>query len=83
MDSCLTLRNELSKETHILTKQEALLGRGTWVESRRENPGLCSVMWLATSGFTVMGLVPGLSLANHSDSGSFPVVHTLLSQVCQ
>ena len=40
MGSCLTLRNELSKETHILTKQEALLGRGTWVESRRENPGL-------------------------------------------
>ena len=38
MGSCLTLRNELSKETHILTKQEALLGRGTWVESRRGEP---------------------------------------------
>ena len=38
MGSCLTLRNEVSKETHILTKQEALLGRGTWVASR-ENPG--------------------------------------------
>ena len=33
--SCLTLRNELSKETHVLTKQETLLGRGTWVESSR------------------------------------------------
>ena len=33
--SCLTLRNELSKETHVLTKQEVLLGRGVWVESRR------------------------------------------------
>ena len=32
---CLTLRNELSEETHVLTKQEILLGRGTWVESRR------------------------------------------------
>ena len=27
-----------------------------------------------------MGLAYGLSLANHSDSGSFLVVHTLLSQ---
>ena len=26
------------------------------------------------------GLVSGLSLANHSDSGSFLVVHVLLSQ---
>ena len=28
-------RNELSKETHVLTKQEILLGKGTWVESSR------------------------------------------------
>ena len=27
--SCLTLRNELFEETHMLTKQETLLGRGT------------------------------------------------------
>ena len=33
--SCLTLKNELSKETHVLTKQETLLGWGTWVESSR------------------------------------------------
>ena len=33
--SCLTLGNELSEETHILTKQETLLGRGTLVESSR------------------------------------------------
>ena len=32
---CLTLRNELSKETHVLTKQEILLGQGTLVESSR------------------------------------------------
>ena len=32
VDSCLTLGNELSKETHVLTKQETLLGRGTWAE---------------------------------------------------
>ena len=32
---CLTLGNELSKETHVLTKQEILLGKGTWMESSR------------------------------------------------
>ena len=37
-------------------------------------------MWLAVSGFMVMGLVSELSLANHSDSESFLVVHTLFSQ---
>ena len=35
---------------------------------------------LAVSGFMVMGLVSGLSLANHSDSESFLVVHALFSQ---
>ena len=33
--SCLTLRNELYEETHVLTKQETLLGRGSWLESIR------------------------------------------------
>ena len=31
----LTLGNELSEETHVLTKQEILLGKGTRVESSR------------------------------------------------
>ena len=35
LGSCLTLRNELSEETHLLTKQEILLGKGTRVESSR------------------------------------------------
>ena len=35
LGSCLTLGNELSKETYVLTKQEILLGKGTWVESSR------------------------------------------------
>ena len=35
LGSCLTLRNELSEETHVLTKQEILLGKGTRVESSR------------------------------------------------
>ena len=33
--SCLTLRNELSRETQVLTKQETLLGRGVRVESSK------------------------------------------------
>ena len=39
-----------------------------------------SATWLAVSGFMVMGLVSGLSLANHSDSESFLMVHALFSQ---
>ena len=35
LGSCLTLRTELSEETHVLTKQEILLGKGTRVESSR------------------------------------------------
>ena len=35
LGSFLTLGNELSEETHVLTKQEILLGKGTGVESNR------------------------------------------------
>ena len=35
LGSCLTLGNELSKETYVLTKQEILLGKGTQVESSK------------------------------------------------
>ena len=34
VDSCLTLGNELSEETHVLPKQETLLGQGAWTETR-------------------------------------------------
>ena len=71
MGSCLTLRNELSKETCVLTKQEILLGKGTSVESSRvREPRRTAVPH--GLGFMVMGLVPGLSLANHSDSRVLP-----------
>ena len=33
--SCLTREHELSEETHVLTKQETLLGRGARAESSR------------------------------------------------
>ena len=35
LGSCQTLGNELSEETHVLTKQEILLAKGTRVESSR------------------------------------------------
>ena len=56
----------------MLTKQEILLGKGTQEKT--------SVTWLAVSGFMVMGLVSGWSLANRSDSESLLVVHALFSQ---
>ena len=45
--SCLTLRNELSKETYMQIKQEILLGRGAWVESRKVREST----WVAVLGF--------------------------------
>ena len=79
--SCLTLRNELAKETHVLKKQETSLGRGS-LGGEQEGQGTQEnswATWLAVCSM-VMGLVSGLSLANHSDSGSFLVAYALLSQ---
>lgn len=70
--SCLTFTNELSKETHMLMKRETLLGK---VESRRMREPRTAATWLAAPGFPGMGLVSWLSLAPHSDSASFLVVH--------
>ena len=54
----------------MLTMQEILLGKGTWVErGRLREPRRIAL----PQGFMVMGLVSGLSLANHSDSESFLV----------
>ena len=82
LGSCLTLGNELSEETHVLTKQESLLGKGTRLESSRVREPRRSALplWLTVSGFMVMGLVSEWSLANHSNSESFLVVHISLSQ---
>ena len=65
----------------MLTKQEILLGKGTRAESSRvREPRRSAMPRGSVSGFMVMGLVSGLSLANHSDSESFLVVHALFSQ---
>ena len=64
----------------MLTKQEILLGKGTRVESSRVREPRRTATWLTVSGFMVMGLVSGWSLANHSNSESFLVAYTSLSQ---
>ena len=74
--------NELSEETHMLTKQKTLIGKRA-PGGEREGQGTqedSSAMWLAVSGFMVTELISGLSLANHSDSESLLVAHRLLSQ---
>ena len=55
MGSCLTLGNELSEETHVLTKQEVLLGKGAGSESSRTRRTVLP--------HGSMGLVSELSLA--------------------
>ena len=64
----------------MLTKQETVIGRGTWVESNRVNGSRRTATQPAVSSFTVMWLVSRLSLASHSDPGSFLVVCASLSQ---
>ena len=51
----------------MLTKQEIFSGRGAQAESRTVRESRRTAPWLAVLGFMVMGLVSGLSLANHSD----------------
>ena len=41
----------------------------------------CSAAWLPVSGFMVMGLVSGWSLANHSNSESFKLVVPRIAQL--
>ena len=78
MGSCLTLRSELSKETHELTKQETLLGTGTQVESRVREPRRAPLPCGLQSRFYGDGISFRVFL--HSDSGSFLVAYPLLSQ---
>ena len=78
---CNTRKLIVQGDTHA-DKARELIGKGhlggeQQVKGTQEN---CSALWLAVLGFTVMGLVSGLSLDSHSDSGSFLVTHTSLSQ---
>ena len=77
LGSCLTLGNELPEETHVLTKQEILLGKGTRVESSRvREPRKTALL----HGSQSQVLVSGWFLANHSNSESFLVAYAWLSQ---
>lgn len=64
-DACLTLRNELSEETHADKAADVIGKRHPGGEQQgkgtREN---CSFPWLTVSGFKGMGPVSGLPLAN-------------------
>ena len=79
LGSCLTLTlgNELSEETHVLTNQDILLGKSDWTESSGVREPRRTAL---SQSLMVMGLVSRLSLANYSDSESFLVVHALFSQ---
>ena len=71
----------MSKEAHADEARD-FIGKGhpggeKEGEGTQEN---CSAMWLPVSGFMVIGLVSGLSLASHSDSESFLMAHASLSQ---
>ena len=63
-------------------KARDFIGKGCrdWEQQGKGTQENCSAKWLAVSGFMLMGLVSGLSLANHSDSESFLVVHAWFSQ---
>ena len=77
----LTCGNELSEETYMLIKQETFLGRGARAEKGRvREPRRTALPRGSSLRFYGDGLVSGLSLASHSDSVSFLVVHTLLNQ---
>ena len=66
----------------MLTKQEILSGKGTWAESSRvmETRRTALPHGSQSRVFLVMALGSVLSLASHSDSESFLVVHTSFSQ---
>ena len=81
--SCLTLGKELSEEIRA-DKARDFIGRrhGGREQEGKGTQESRSATWLKVSGFMGMGLVSGLSLANHSDSASFLVAHaSLISSV--
>ena len=81
--SCLTPGNELSEETHADEIRD-FTGKGlpdrTAGSRVREPREHFSATCFAVSGFMMLGLISGLSLVSHSNSGSFLVACTSLSQ---
>ena len=83
--SCLTLRNALSEEMQVLTKQETLLGRVAPAESSRAGEPRRTLCHVARSlGFYGDGIRFWAVSGQSSDSESFLVAHAGLGQhVCQ
>ena len=81
MDSCLTFGNKLFEERSAVQVRD-FIGKGcrARVQEGERNRENCSATWLTVSGFMVIGLVSGLSLASHSELGSFLGAHTSLSR---
>ena len=81
MDSCLTLGNELPVVRSAFKARDFIgkgcRGGGQEGEGNGEN---CSATWLTVSGFMVIGLVSGLSVASHAELGSFLGAHASLSR---
>ena len=81
VDSCLTLTKVLSKETHMLTKQETIgrghPGVGVGVAAGSGTQEICSAKWLSVLGFMLAGLVSGLSLAILVQGPSWWLAHHL------
>lgn len=79
---CLAIKKQVSAETHVLTKQKILLGKGAQVDSKegKGNPGelLCHVAF--NLGFYDDGISFLVISSHHSDSGSFLVAHVLFQQ---
>ena len=78
--SCLTLKWIVQGDTCWPSKGLYWKGAPWQRAAGWGSPGECFATWLAVSGFMVMGLISGLSLANCSDSESFLVAHVLFSQ---
>ena len=75
MGSCLILGN------NSLRNKETLLGRGTQAENSRITESRRTALHMTpASCFLVIGLVSGVPLANHSDSGAFLMTCALLRQ---
>ena len=75
MGSCLTLGNELSNETHVLTKQETLLGRVAKSSPTLATPWTVAHQAPLSMGFPSQEYWSGLpfpSLRDLPDSGIKP-----------
>ena len=73
VDPCLTLGNELSEETHILTKQKTLLGRGAQTESNKvREPRRTALPRGSQSHFMIMIILLAFQIVSGQSSCSYP-----------